>query len=173
MNTMSSTNDRIGFIAFRLTSVYLLIRALDILSSLGMFLANTRGQSRSTLDSEVLIVTYLIWFGLYLLAAVVFYKQAKKFAIFFLTGENDEEFERSDTNEEYLERLAYTIVGVFILATTIPHLSRIIYSVFYSQTHSQALTLELVTAIASIIIGLFLVFEAKTLQSIIRKARGL
>ena len=170
---MSSTNDRIGFIAFRLTSVYLLIRALDILSSLGVFLANTRGQSRSTLDSEVLIVTYLIWFSLYLIAAVVFYKQAKNLAIFFLAGENDEEFESSNADGGYLERIAYTIVGVYILATTIPHFSRIIYSVFYAQMHPQALTLEIVTAIASIIIGLFLVFGATTLQSIIRKARGL
>jgi len=170
---MSTTNDRIGFIAFRLTSVYLILRALDILSSLGVFLANTRGQSRSTQDSEVLIVTYLVWFILYIIAAVVFYKQAKKLSLFFLAGEDDEEPGSSNSDEGYLERIAYTIVGVYILATVIPHLSRIIYSVFYSQMYSQALTIEIVSTTASIIVGSLLVFGAKNLQTIIRNARGI
>ena len=170
---MSTTNDRIGFIAFRLTSVYLLLRALDILSSLGVFLANTRGESRSAQDSEVLIVTYFLWFILYIASALIFYRQARKLAAFFLAEENDGKMESSAADEWYLERIAYTVVGVFILATTLPHISRVIYLVLYSEVHSQALTAEIVASMTSIIVGLFLVFGAKTLQSIIRNARSM
>jgi len=119
------------------------------------------------------MVTYLVWFILYIIAAVVFYKQAKKLSLFFLAGEDDEEPGSSNSDEGYLERIAYTIVGVYILATVIPHLSRIIYSVFYSQMYSQALTIEIVSTTASIIVGSLLVFGAKNLQTIIRNARGI
>ncbi len=170
---MSSTNAQIGFIAFRLTSVYLFIRALDVVSSFGLFFANANGQFRSPHDRDALIVIYLVWFILYLIVAVVFYKQAKNLSTFFLGGQDDTDTEISGADKGYVERIAYTIVGVYVLATTIPHFSRIVYTLFLSRTLSQGPILDIIATGVSLLIGMFLVFGAKTLQSIIHKARGI
>ncbi|MCX6137819.1 MAG: hypothetical protein NTV54_10030 [Ignavibacteriales bacterium] len=170
---MLPSSEKIGFIAFRLTSAYLLIRAMDVLSSFGLFFANTHDQLPSLDALKPMVAMYIIWFILYIAAAIVLCLQSENVSNFFLGSIQNDETEPLKIQRGYFETVAYSIMGVYVLATTFPHLARILYSFAFSHGPSPATLLEIVGTIVSLFVGAILVFRAKALQSFIQRARGM
>ena len=163
---------KIGFISFRLVSVYLFIHGLDILASLGLLLTQIQRNLRPGESITSWVLIYLVWGFFYFLAAGLFYFKAEQLSLFLFGEIEDETTEPNQGNEPYIERIVYTIVGVYILATATPHVAKVIYTFFSVGKSTFQTSLEVVTTTTSLVVGAFLLLSAKGVQSFVQMVRN-
>ena len=162
---------KIGLIVTRLISIYLFMHALDVVSSLGLFLAYRNAEIATTGSHTVAVAFYLVWALLYFTASIFVYLKADAISKFVFRDVESESVETSDSNAGNIETIVYSVVGLCILATAIPHLARTVYVLFYSDRYTQQTTLDIITTTMSLLVGAVLTFSAQGLQSLIQKVR--
>ena len=160
---------QIGFVVARVVSVYLVIHAIDILSSLGrfaMFAGTDPRIGESLISTSVL---YLLWILIYLAAAALFYTRAEQLSSYFVGESEPTTDETSSIDQKQVERIAFTVIGIYLVATALPHVVTIIHSM--SQREATRATGEILSTATSLVVGVFLTLGAKGLQTAINKYR--
>lgn len=163
---------KIGFISFRLVSVYLFIHGLDILASLGLVITQVHSNLGPGDSLGLWTIIYLVWGLLYFGAAVLFYLKSTQLSMFLFGEIDDEAPDPAQMNESHIERIVYTIVGVYILVTAMPHVAKVVYTFFSTEKSTFQTSLETVTTITSLVVGGFLLLSAKGMQSFVQMVRN-
>jgi Ca2+/Na+ antiporter len=166
---MSLKKSQIGFVVARVVAIYLVIHAIDILASLGrfaMFAGTDPRIGESLISTSVL---YLLWILIYLAAAALFYTRADQLSSYFAGESEPDTDEISNVDQKQVERVAFTVIGIYLVATALPHVVTIILSM--SQRESPRATSEILSTATSLVVGIFLTLGAKGLQAAINKYR--
>lgn len=168
MNTYS-----LAKLACRVLAVIVLIQSIN--SMFSAITALTQFGSYKTADWRSLI--YTIGFPIiYLFVAIYLWKGADWIAKKMVDAEDNLEL-KAEENYERIQLLAFTIMGVWLIADGIPNfiqnisgISMIPASFDYNNFRSSFIS-QLIRSIAKIIIGIVLIFWSETIVELIKRIK--
>ena len=170
------TKKDILIVANRILGIYLLIRAFELFQMVGMAIATLRQLS---LEEEIqgywFLIGTLVPFLLLIVAAFCLIKWADPIATKLCYKDKPHEIKKSIKKEE-IQEVAFSAVGVFIIANALPRITQIIINFSYQgELLKRRLILSgwssLAGLIVQLIIGFFLIFGSKGLVQLIQKCR--
>ena len=170
------TKKDILIVANRILGIYLLIRAFESLQIVGMAIATLRPLS---LEEEIqdywFLIGTLIPFLLLIVAAFCLIKWADLIATKLCHKDKPHEIKKGIKKEE-IQEVAFSAVGVFIIANALPRITQIVINFSYQgELLKRKLILSgwssLAGLIVQLIIGFFLIFGSKGLVQLIQKCR--
>ena len=161
----------IAHLAFRILAIFIFFRALQHISQIGFYLQGNYDPIMGTQMFIVLLIPFLI------LAAfsALLWIYAERLAKHIFPGDEEVDEKAFMVNREGIYMIAFSIVGVVILAVSIPGIFQAIstflmFNVYINQPMSNIQTMPLlVEKIAQFAIGFALIISRRGLSRILSK----
>lgn len=163
-------------IILRIMAIYIGIRSIFYLQNLILYLGSVAFIKQGT--EMYVILSYLFSFGILVAIGVCLWIFADKFASSVV---KEDCIPQVSYNYEVLQMIAYTAVGIALLANAIPDLIGDVYKIIYMRILKDTInfkgidtlqvTVPLIVDFLKIVIGVFLVLGVKRIIRIIKLAR--
>lgn len=157
------TKKEIAVLSFKVLSIYAFIRVIDnVYYTLGSITSTEEGANRLLIIAPQLLLVLsgiLLWYIAPRLASSVFKSS---------TIENEPNASLSD-----IQAVAFSVVGIFLLASSIPEIVKIIviYNTMWAVGSKEVLIQAIIVLSIKMILGLWLLLGSRGLVKFIRSTR--
>ncbi len=177
-----------AFLALRVLSVYIFVQALYMLSiAINFTFISNFINLKSMVDDKGLIILGLIFGSLFpflilLISGIILWKYTDSIVSKMIPRQEDTVETEAKTNLKELQAIAFSVIGLIILANTIPELFNLIPSIIQmneiridlaTDTFKLKVTYAVITNLVKLLIGFALFFGGKGLVGLLHKAREL
>lgn len=166
------TKREIFAVASKILGIYLLVRALESTATIGYFIAALRKAD----DVSFYLFGGVIPFLLYLAVGFCLIKWAEPIAA-KLSGKEEASVAEGALEKDALQAIAFSAVGVFIIAAALPRITQIIVNLSVQGPMRPEVVLRtwgtIVGFVLQLGIGIYLFFGSKGLVGLLKKIKSI
>lgn len=173
------TKNDLAFIGIRLLAVYFTVNALGTVSTLAFAFTSMSGVP------FYLKYMTIFYHALYLVVPVILWITANKLANFLTTEKNAHNVQAVSSNAKDLQAILLTVIGVYLLATTLPVLAGSAFEYMHQMNQSKNINFDIpmpgtresvvnagmVINLTKLFLSLVLIFSARSLSALFTKLR--
>lgn len=160
-------------IANKILGIYLLVRALEMLQTIGMAVSTLpQLSSDEGMQGIWFLIGSIVPFLLLIAAGLCLIKCADSFATKLCVGEKINDME-GNIERDVLQEIAFSTLGVFVIVNAIPRITQIIVNLSIQGQWRERVLLgtwgAIIGFVIQLAIGIFLIFGSKGLVGLLKK----
>ena len=164
------TPHQIGNLILKSFGIYAFLRAIEYLPSLAYQLFGTPNTTQEVPRYLFVTLQLLLFFALIFIAIALFFF-GKRFAEWLVEPEESGNT-LSRLSADELERVVFSGIGLFVLIQSLPHLSRLLAPIFFSERINLNWTSDLISAALMIAVGVWLLLRSEGLIALLNQIRN-
>ena len=163
-------------VANKILGIYLLVRALESLQTMGMAVSTLKQLSPTEgIQGSWFLIGSIVPFLLFIGASFCLIRWSNPIAAKLCVRDKTNNV-KGGIEKDLLQEIAFSTVGVFVIANALPRITRIIVHLSYQGQWKERIVSStwgsIVGIVVELAIGIYLIFGSKGFVGLLKKCRG-